>query len=564
MLYSQQGQVELLFCGSFFCLVMALCMYLNNNFDSKKRKWLQLMQFFTAILLFNDALAYIFRGYVGSLGYYMVRISNFMVFLLSDVIMFFFHVYVCSYLFADGEWKKIRRAKSVSSICAVGVVLVIISQFTNFYYYFDVDNLYHRNTGYIISLLIPVIAMFIDLTLLLQFRKNIRNKIFVSMLSYILLPLVAAAIQTFWYGVSLINLSIGIAMICMYIASMNEQNWEMYHLLKKKTEVEERLNIAETLNKCVKSLSSDVDIDAAINKLMGVINEYFRGDRSYIFEIIEDGKTLQNTYEYAGDGVVPQIDNLQAVPIDVISVWMESFEKDEVYFMSNIEQENGFESYGMLQEQDVDRLLAVPLKREKKIIGFLGVDNPRNHYNDPTLLSSIQYFIINSMERKERQQQLENLSYRDMLTGLYNRNKYIEIVDSYYEKNLHNIGIAYMDLDGLKEINDIYGHEAGDDLIRRAASAIAEVFPDRGFRVGGDEFVVAQKEIEEAGFLKKIECLRKELAQRQVSASVGVLWKEDENDIVSMLKQVDDMMYDVKKKHHLMKKGKIRPERDNQ
>lgn len=84
-----------------------------------------------------------------------------------------------------------------------------------------------------------------------------------------------------------------------------------------------------------------------------------------IYLKMENGKILQNTYEYASDGVVPQIDNLQAVPIDVISVWMESFEKDEVYFMSNIEQENGFESYGMLQEQDVDRLLAAPLKREK-------------------------------------------------------------------------------------------------------------------------------------------------------------------------------------------------------
>ena len=84
-----------------------------------------------------------------------------------------------------------------------------------------------------------------------------------------------------------------------------------------------------------------------------------------IYLKMENGKTLQNTYEYASDGVVPQIDNLQAVPIDVISVWMESFEKDEVYFISNIEQENGFEPYGMLQKQDVDRLLAVPLKREK-------------------------------------------------------------------------------------------------------------------------------------------------------------------------------------------------------
>lgn len=354
--------------------------------------------------------------------------------------------------------------------------------------------------------------MFIDLSLLLQFRKNIRNKIF---------------------------------------ASMNEQNWEMYQLLKKKTEVEERLSIAETLNKCVKALSSNVDIDAAIDHLMCVINEYFKGDRSYIFEIIEDGKTLQNTYEYVSDGVEPQKENLQAVPIDVISVWMECFEKDEVYFMSNIEQESGGESYDMLQEQQVDRLLAVPLKQGKEIIGFLGVDNPRNHYDDPTLLSSIQYFIINSMERKERQRQLEDLSYRDMLTGLYNRNKYIETVEFYDGKNLHNVWVAYIDLNGLKKMNDMYGHEAGDDIIRRAASAIVTVFQERAFRVGGDEFVVAQAEIEETEFLKKITQLHKEMDNRRVSASIGVLWKENQDDIVNMLKQADDIMYDVKKEYHL-------------
>ena len=555
MFRSQQGQAELLFCGCLFCLVIALCMYLSNNFDSKKRKWLLLMQIFTALLLFNDALAYIFRGYSGIAGYFIVHISNFMVFALSDVVMFFFHVYVCSYLFTDGEWKTIRRAKSVSYICATGVVLVIISQFTDLYYYFDAANFYHRNTGYIISLLIPVTAMLIDLSLLLQFRKNIRKKIFASMLSYIVLPLVAAAVQIFWYGVSLINLSIGMAMIFMYIASMSEQNREMYKLLKKKTEIEERLSIAMTLNKCVKALSSDVDIDVAIDSLMGVINEYFKGDRSYIFEITGDGKTLQNTYEYVREGVSAQIDNLQEVPIDVISVWMECFKKDEVYFMSNIEQENGFESYDMLQEQQVQRLLAVPLKKKNKIIGFLGVDNPRNHYDDPTLLSSIQYFIINSMERKEKQQQLEDLSYRDMLTGLYNRNKYIKVVESYDGKILHNIGVAYIDLNGLKKMNDVYGHEAGDDLICRAASAIAAVFPGSAFRVGGDEFVVAHADIAEAAFLKKIEQLHKEMENRQVSVSIGVLWKEEQNNIIGMLKQADNIMYKAKRKYHLMHTG---------
>ena len=552
MFYSQLNQAVILLCICLFCMILALCMYLSNNFDSKKRKCLLWMQVSAALLLFNDALAYIFRGYSGMNGHFIVSISNFMVFALSDVVMFFFHTYVCSYLFTDGEWRTIRRAKIVSYICGIGVLFVIISQFTNFYYYIDTSNIYHRNTGYVISVLIPMAAMLIDLSLLLQYRKKIRKKILVSMLSYIMLPLAAMACQVFWYGVSLINLSIGLSMIFMYIASMNEQNGEMYQLLKKKAEIEERLSISMTLERSVKALSSDVDIDVAINNLLGVINEYFDADRSYIFEIIENGKILQNTYEYVREGVSVQIDNLQSVPIEVIAEWMECFGKDEVYFMSNLEQEKGCESYDILQEQDIDRLLAVPLKRDNEIIGFLGVDNPRNHYDDPTLLSSIQYFITNSLERREKQQQLEDLIYRDMLTGLYNRNKYIKLVDAYDGKMLHNIGVAYIDLNGMKKANDMYGHEAGDDLLRRAASAIAAVFPGNGFRVGGDEFVVARAEIEEIVFSKKIEQLQGEMDNRQVSVSIGALWKEEQNNIVDMLKQADNIMYEAKRKYHSM------------
>ena len=550
MFHSQFGEAELLFCSSFFCLVMALCVFLSNNFDNKKRMWLLLMQVFTALLLFNDALAYIFRGYPGIAGHYLVRISNFFVFALSDVILFFFNVYVCSYVFPNGEWRNIRRTKIVSYVCAAGIALVIFSQFTDLYYYFDAANFYHRNPGYMISLLIPVTGMLIDLSLLLQFRKNIRKNIFLSMLSYIVLPLAAAAVQTIWYGIPLIDLAIGLAMVFMYIASMREQNQEMYQLLKKKTEIEERLSISVTLNKCVKTLSSDEDIDVAVNNLLGVINGYFDADRCYIFKILEDGKTLQNTYECVREGVSAQIENLQAVPIDVISVWMECFEKDEIYFMSNIEQENGFESYDMLQEQQVDRLLAVPLKKQKKIIGFLGVDNPRNHYDDATLLSSIQYFITNSMDRKERQQQLENLSYRDMLTGLYNRNKYIMVLDSYTGKILRNIGAAYIDLNGLKRINDMYGHEAGDREICQAGSAIAAVFPENSFRVGGDEFVILETEISEEEFRRKMDELHTVMESRQVSVSNGILWRAEEHDIVDMLKQADNIMYDAKEKYH--------------
>ena len=84
----------------------------------------------------------------------------------------------------------------------------------------------------------------------------------------------------------------------------------------------------------------------------------------------------------------------------------------------------------MMQQQNVQRLLAVPLRRETRIIGFLGVDNPREHSHDPTLLSSIQFFVTNSLEQKKVQEKLYRLSYRDTLTGLDNRNRYMELLEA--------------------------------------------------------------------------------------------------------------------------------------
>ena len=343
----------------------------------------------------------------------------------------------------------------------------------------------------------------------------------------------------------------GLTMTFLFISSMSEQNLEMYQLLKKKAEVEERLSISMTLNQSVKALSANADTDAAINELLGIINAYFDADRCYIFETIRDGKALKNTYEHVREGVNAQIENLQDVPIDVISIWMAAFEKNEAYFMSTLDQEKGSASYNMLQEQQVDRLLAVPLKKQDEIIGFLGVDNPRNHYNDPTLLSSIQYFIINSVERKERQQLLETLSYRDMLTGLYNRNKYIQVLEASEGKLLQDVGVAYMDLNGLKKMNDEKGHEAGDQLIRAAADALTDVFPGQAFRVGGDEFVIAQEGISETAFTEKIDRLRENMKRREVSVSVGHQWAAEEHDIEEMLKRADHRMYEEKKKYHL-------------
>ena len=58
----------------------------------------------------------------------------------------------------------------------------------------------------------------------------------------------------------------------------------------------------------------------------------------------------------------------------------------------------------MLAPQNIHSLLAVPLLRDHVVTGFLGVDNPTEHVEDATLLSSIQFFVTNSLEHKKTQE----------------------------------------------------------------------------------------------------------------------------------------------------------------
>lgn len=543
-------QVAILIWGCAFCAIAALCIFLSSNYDREKRRYLILMESFASMLLLMDAMAHIFSGYPGAPGSVMVRISSFLVFLLSDVFLLCFHIYVCVYLFSKKERRTLKRVKAGYVIAAAGAAFVVISQFTHWYYYIDGDNCYHRAPLYIMSILLPAAGLLIDLTLLLQYKKRVSRKLLFSMLSCVVLPAVAAAVQAFWYGMSLIEFSVGISMIIMFIVTMTELNQEMYQLISREGKIKERLEIATILNKCIAELISGEDEDAAISNLLRIISGYFDGDRSYIVQIDEKRNVCTNTYEYAMNGVTAEKDNLQEVPMEMLDIWMDSFRKNGLYYIPDIEEEQGQPYYETLKMQDITRLLAVPLNSDGKIIGFLGVDNPRLHYEDHTLLSSIQYFLTDSLKAKERKARLQYMSYRDMLTTLYNRNRYIQVLEGMQAKTVVKTGVAYIDINGLKRVNDLYGHEAGDRLIINTARSMLAILPENAYRVGGDEFVLICFDMDEKIFRSKVRDICDSIAAKKISVSVGVVWEESSSELETMLRRADDLMYAEKKKYY--------------
>jgi len=98
----------------------------------------------------------------------------------------------------------------------------------------------------------------------------------------------------------------------------------------------------------------------------------------------------------------------------------------------------------------------------------------------------------NVTDRISIQVELETLSYKDSLTGLYNRNYFVEVIPSFKSVKNLPLSITVLDINDLKLINDAFGHSVGDKTIVEVAQIIKNNIPSRSYamRIGGDEFVV--------------------------------------------------------------------------
>lgn len=547
--------------GGCFCLTAAFCLSMGNDYNREKRNWMIWMELSAAALLCCDAAAWFVQGTPGEASHLIMVATNFVVYAGLYLVLFLFNHYVGCYLREDGRLCAPKRSRTVDMTCAVGIGLVFVSQFSPLFYYIDAQNIYHRSDTFPLSMVLLLIGMGTEITMMAQFCQKLTMGRRIAMFGCMVLPLSVAACQVFQDDISLISLSVGASMILLFVVATSAQNRELAVSERTKEQIRQRLEIATVLNSCVGKLNSDTDIDVGINNLLATVNDYFQADRTYVFEIDPDRDVLINTFEYiCGQEVSAQMDNLQEVPVSVIKVWMQNFRQGRSYYMSDLEQERGQPSYEMLKAQQVWRLLAVPLMKGGAMVGFLGVDNPRAHYDDATLLASIQFFVTNSLDRKKQQAYLEKLSYRDMLTGLYNRNRYIERLEAYKQVQDQQIGAIYIDLNGLKKVNDEQGHRAGDELIVRAAGTIAGIFAEDAYRVGGDEFVVILLDVSREDFARKTEQLRRQMQENSVDASIGGVWQASTENLENLLRLADENMYREKKRYYSQADAAQEPE----
>jgi diguanylate cyclase (GGDEF)-like protein/PAS domain S-box-containing protein len=204
--------------------------------------------------------------------------------------------------------------------------------------------------------------------------------------------------------------------------------------------------------------------------------------------------------------------------------------------------------------------LGVPLKVEDKTVGAMVVQSYTNpelySEKDIQLLEFVSSQVSTAIERKRIEERVKYLSFHDFLTDLYNRAYFEEELKRLNNSRYYPLSIISLDINGLKVVNDTFGHDQGDKLLQHLASLLTSISRkgDIIARVGGDEFAIllpstsSQATLDICERIRKV-CLEDDIkpAYLRVNLALGYITQEGEyKDIKTLLKEADRKMYQNK------------------
>ncbi len=205
--------------------------------------------------------------------------------------------------------------------------------------------------------------------------------------------------------------------------ALRDKEGKPYRMAGSHSDIQERKSFEKALvdqNKLQQTLMdiANTFINAPLNEADKVINEslaklghFTDTDRSYIFMYDHERGITNNTYEWCNEGIEPQIDELQEVPLDTIPDWVEIHMSGESLYIPDVSALYPDSMVRqILEPQGVKSLLALPMMDGDKCIGFVGFDAVRNHHQfsekEQSLLFLFSLMLVNLFNRNQTQAEL--------------------------------------------------------------------------------------------------------------------------------------------------------------
>ena len=433
------------------CGVLMIFTANTKTMTATRRKALLYMQAVSMLLLMFDRYAYIFRGQTSTLGYWMVRISNFGVFLFSIAATHAFNLYLIDLYRKEDKLNRVPIQLRINEMLfTIGVILLVISQFNGFYYRFDEMNRYTRGKGFYFCYIIPLVMLTIQLVSVLMYRKVLSRIEFIPVFLFAMVPYIATLIQIHAYGLSLTNISLVGMVVLLYFFEIKNLN-----------DLEEAKNKAQAANTAKSRFLTNIshEIRTPINTIMGMNEMILREDasevpRKYYDSITGYSKDIQS----AADSLLSLVNDI----LDISQIESGNMHLDE-------------HAYN-LKDLLKNIVNAIRVKSDAKDLKFIvNVDKnlPEKVYGDTNKIKQILNNILNNaiknteegeitfnVEMLERKQEDCKIRFTVVDTGIGMKPEEIEKLFSAFEL-----------LDVVKSSN-IQGSGLGIDISRHFAKML--------------------------------------------------------------------------------------------
>ncbi|PAT01387.1 hypothetical protein CI105_06640 [Candidatus Izimaplasma bacterium ZiA1] len=201
------------------------------------------------------------------------------------------------------------------------------------------------------------------------------------------------------------------------------------------------------------------------------------------------------------------------------------------------------------------------LRIEYKLYGYIKFFNITIQRIDEAFFNNYQGTMIDVTSDVEKTREIDYLANHDILTDLYNRNNFEEYIQK--TKFKENDGVVVCDVDGLKLVNDAFGHLKGDELLIRFAAILKKVYKnDLVYRIGGDEFCIIIKNAVVENMERKEKLIKDEIQALDLygisfDVSVGYdIIEDDETTFFEVYSKAENIMYRRKLTERSSRKSK--------
>jgi diguanylate cyclase (GGDEF)-like protein len=224
---------------------------------------------------------------------------------------------------------------------------------------------------------------------------------------------------------------------------------------------------------------------------------------------------------------------------------------------------------GLMATLGMAAVAVVPIIARDIFLGVFTVsvvDSPQRLRSDgdlPERLTGVAALAATAIQNGQLVDKLSHKASHDALTGLLNRVGFRQCIDQILDSARPGdgqLGLLFVDLDDFKQVNDAYGHEAGDELIRKAALRLESIARggDGVARLGGDEFAIILAKVSKQAHVRAAEArVRTAFVEPfmlgdvaiSVGASVGGgIWPDDGRTVTELVRHADAAMYEDKAK----------------